>query len=84
MEVELKNLGTINQNEVVLTNSEGKKLHLYFSYATIVGVNNFTAINEWSNTTGKLLNKLNPRKKERIPHSELLKIVETELAKIIK
>ena len=70
--VELNNLGTVNQNCVVI-NKGGRQCNLYFSYSTIVSVDGVTSQNDWSTTTGKLLNKLCPDKKKRVPHSEVLK-----------
>ena len=72
IEIELRNLGTINQNCVNIIKG-GRQCNLYFSYATIVSVDGRTSQNDWSTTTGKLLNKLCPDKKKRIPHSEVLK-----------
>jgi len=55
------------------------QLTLYFSYDSLVGITDYmnniekTAINEWNETTGKLLNKLEPNKKQRVPSQEVQK-----------
>ena len=73
--IELKNLGTINQNKVIILTEKGR-FDLYFSYETIVGIEYWVNDNEWhkqrviknywSTTTGKLLKKLEPDKDKRI------------------
>jgi len=62
------NLGTVNKNVISLG-----ELIIWFSYNTPVGFyhpstghENIVRKNEWSNTTGKLLNIINPDKKSRI------------------
>ena len=71
MEVNLQNLGTVNKNLVSLKHGV-RQINLYFSYETIVAVNQYVSVNDWSVTTGKLLNELQPDKKQRIPHKEVL------------
>lgn len=75
MEINLRNLGTVNKNCVTLSNKEkGKELVLYFSYETCIslelrGCGDFvsaTRQNDWGTTTGKLLNECEPDKKKRI------------------
>lgn len=82
MEVNHYNMGTVNQNRVSISTEKGHVV-LYFSYQTIVAVNNVTSKNEWSTTTGKLLNKLEPDKKQRVPHTEVLAEVERSLKAIL-
>jgi hypothetical protein len=72
MEVELKNLGTANKNQVILT-SKNFEVNLFFSYSTLVAVNDAVSENKlWSATTEKLLNDLQPDKKKRVPHAKVL------------
>jgi hypothetical protein len=65
MNVNLKNMGTVNQNRVTI---EG--LTLYFSYETIVGfdddVTSACVENQWGRTTAKLLNEIEPNKSRRL------------------
>ena len=81
--ISLQNLGTANKNRVVI---HTKKLNfiLYFSYETLVGINywlydkngnnekEIRAVieNQWSTTTGKLLNEIEPDKSKRIKPAE--------------
>lgn len=49
----------------------------YFSYETLIAVYEsegsfHISENEWGVTTGKHLNSINPDKKVRIPHAELM------------
>lgn len=83
MQIKHFNMGTVNKNEVSMhkefTETKCKNdvsLYLYFSYRTCVGVelrgipeNYIKAVhqNDWSNTTGKLLNELEPDKTKRLP-----------------
>ncbi len=83
MEVNLYNMGTVNQNRVSISTSKGHVV-MYFSYQTIVGVNNTVSQNEWSTTTGKLLNRLEPDKKQRVPHAEVMAEVERSLQAIME
>ena len=92
MEIELKNLGTINKNEVIIRNG-GKRLSLYFSYETIVGATADTglgkylkkiSVNDWSQTTGKFLNELEADKTQRYPHQEVVEMVAQVLKEVCK
>lgn len=73
MNVNLKNLGTVNKNKVTLSTEKGYII-LYFSYETIVGYNvrneSYSVMrvrkNDWGTTTGKLLNDLEPDKTKRL------------------
>ena len=75
--IELNNLGTENKNEVIILTDRGN-FHLFFSYKTLVGIEygfdgkgskhywiKSVIENLWSTTTGKLLNELEPNKKNR-------------------
>lgn len=66
MIVKLSNNGTLNKNTVFLND-----LEINFSYETPVsfkldGKERRTRQNDWSTTTGKFLNELEPDKKKRI------------------
>lgn len=73
MNVRLQNLGTVNKN-VVYLDSDRDYIKLYFSYETPVSVTaringgyvEMTRQNDWSTTTGKLLNECEPDKKKRV------------------
>jgi hypothetical protein len=82
MKVKLENLGTVNKNVVTLNTEKGSVL-LYFSYSTIVAVDNIVSKNNWSKTTGKLLNELEPNKNLRVPHEAVLKEVEKRINAIL-
>lgn len=82
LNVYLKNLGTVNKNLVILKTEKGE-VNLYFSYETLIAVNGTVSINEWSRTTGKLLNELETDKKLRVPHSEVLKEAEKRINEIL-
>lgn len=75
-EVRHINDGTVNKNRVILTDNNGQSLTLYFSYETIIAFRfngqTFCSTNDWSKTTGKYLDEIEPDKANRIPHSELL------------
>lgn len=73
------NNGTVNKNTVILTWKDGSQNELIFSYKTLVAVDNVVSQNEWSRTTGKLLNELEPDHSARVPHSVVL----AELQKIL-
>ena len=86
MTIKHNNLGTVNKNEVILRKETRDGQHevtlkLTFSYETCVGVlfyGNDTTINavhenDWSTTTGKLLNQLEPNKKLRVNATEFAK-----------
>lgn len=94
MEVRLFNLGTVNKNEVTLSkeftetkNGNDVSLILTFSYRTCVGVElrgageYIKAVhqNDWSTTTGKLLNELESDKKKRVSAEEFKKILSKAL-----
>ena len=65
MDISFQNLGTLNRNRVKLNN-----LIIWFSYETPVSFaykgERITRVNDWSTTTGKLLNELEPDKSKRI------------------
>lgn len=82
MKVNLRNLGTINKNCVTISTDKGS-VDLYFSYETLVGVDNIVSINNWGQTTRKLLNELQPDKSKRVLHEEVLKTAEDRLKKIL-
>lgn len=89
--ISLQNLGTANKNRVVVYTTRGEFI-LYFSYETIVGVScdytdkvrgvkwrrndRFVVENQWSTTTDKLLNEIEPDKKKRIKPEQFDKEVE--------
>lgn len=80
MKVSLKNLGTVNKNSVEL----GDFLKIYFSYETpiayhLTGYPSRVCQNDWSQTTGKFINELEPDKKRRIPVAQF----ERELGAIL-
>jgi hypothetical protein len=79
LKVGLKNMGTVDKNLVTLSNN-GKEVDIYFSYSTPVAVDNIVSVNEWSKTTGKLLNELQPNKEARVPHE----IVQLEMERKLK
>jgi len=70
MKVDLTNLGTVNKNSVVLTNDKGRSVEIVFSYQTpvvVIGMGRqLVHENDWSTTTGKLLNEYEPDKKARV------------------
>ena len=80
--VSLENLGTTNKNVVTISTKEGA-VNLYFSYKTLIAVNGLTSINEWSKTTGKFLNELEPNKENRKPHEEILKEAQKQIKGIL-
>lgn len=73
MQVTHSNLGTVNKNEVKLR-KDNAFLIMTFSYETCVGFRLSTPNdwmegvhqNDWSTTTGKLLNELEPDKSKRL------------------
>jgi len=69
MTIEHENLGTVNTNKVTLTNN-GKSVIIVFSYETPVVIKGMgrqlVRQNDWSTTTGKLLNKFESDKKLRV------------------
>lgn len=76
--VRFANMGTVNQNRIELND-----LIIWFSYETPVGFaykgERFVRKNDWSTTTGKLLNKIEPNKDNRIDGD----LFEAKLTKII-
>lgn len=80
--VSLRNLGTVNKNMVTIETEKGS-VNLYFSYQTMVGVDNAVSENQWSRTTGKLLNELQPDKKKRIAYEEVLRTAKERLKSIL-
>lgn len=75
MKVALRNLGTVNKNEVRMLSTDGNaQVTMTFSYETCVGVAWFIGSdcgrlvrqNDWSTTTGKLLNELESDKSKRV------------------
>jgi len=79
--ISLDNLGTINKNCITIKTNLGY-VDLYFSYKTLVAVNNKVSVNNWGNTTGKLLNELQRDKSKRVPHEEVLKEMEKALKEL--
>lgn len=81
-----ENLGTINKNKVGINTSKGG-ITLYFSYNTIVGFcgcnDSATLQNYWSNTTGKLLNELEPDKKQRVDQTEFNRRLNRALKRLV-
>ena len=69
LKIGFENLGTINKNAVEFENEKGN-LSLYFSYKTPVGfrLNGRVVcrVNDWKQTTGKLLNTIEADKSRRI------------------
>lgn len=80
--VSLRNLGTVNKNEVIISTPKGS-VNLYFSYETLVGVDNTISENIWSKTTGKFLNELQPDKSKRVPYEEVVKLAKEKLKSIL-
>jgi len=86
MEVSFKNLGTVNKNRVTIGN-----LEIYFSYETPVAFKQYEGMgktvcseNDWSKTTGKLLNEVCPMKKGRLPNAEFRAELEKAINNIKK
>jgi hypothetical protein len=78
VDISHENMGTVNANKVTIGGVE-----LYFSYNTLVAVDNVVSQNEWSRTTGKLLNSINPDKKARVPHAEVLSVAQKRLKEVL-
>ena len=78
MTIDLNNLGTVNKNKVVLWNGT-KNVVIIFSYETPVVVYGLGKMvvhqNDWSTTTGKLLNEHEPDKKRRVNHEDFTKFL---------
>lgn len=88
MKITHNNDGTINKNSVMFDTLNGN-LYLFFSYNTLIGVEYYgdetikkISVNDWSRTTGKYLNELEPNKENRVEHSEVLKFAEICLKKL--
>lgn len=76
MQVTFENLGTVNKNKVTIGNTT-----FWFSYQTCVAFNSpqtgfVVRENEWSVTTGKLLNDLMPDKSKRMAGKEFEKLLD--------
>lgn len=82
IEISLINHGTVNKNEVVIKKGE-KEVSLYFSYKTIIAVDRVVSENDWSNTTGKFLNELEPNKHARVKHSKVLEEAQKRLKEVL-
>ena len=82
IEICLNNLGTVNKNLVSISRN-GKNVNLYFSYNTLVAVDNIVSENNWSRTTGKLINYLQPNKKLRVPHQKVLEESQKRLIAVL-
>ncbi len=80
--ISLDNLGTVNKNCVTIATDKGS-VDLYFSYKTLVGVDGVCSVNDWGNTTGKLLNEIQPDKSQRKPHSEVLEEAQRRLKAVM-
>jgi hypothetical protein len=82
--ITLENLGTVNKNKVMLEFSDQPNIALYFSYATIIGIvkdyQTYCLQNYWSNTTGKLLNEIEPDKSKRLEQEAFDAILATVFA----
>lgn len=83
IDVGLRNLGTVNRNEVTVSTERGS-VRLWFSYSTLVGVDGRASKNIWSVTTGKMLNDIEPDKKKRLQHEEIEKLARKKLAFITR
>lgn len=89
IEISHENLGTVNKNKVTIRRKSSetygghRAVDLYFSYNTLVAVDDTVSQNEWSRTTGKLLNELEPDKKRRVPHEEVLKKAQERLKEVL-
>ena len=91
MNIQLKNLGTVNKNFLKIDGSNGNNIKIYFSYETPVSFSarietveniqhyNFTRQNDWSTTTGKLLNECEPDKSKRIDGEQFMRLLEDAL-----
>jgi hypothetical protein len=78
----LTNHGTVNKNTVTIRSDNGN-VALHFSYSTLVGVDNTISKNEWSMTTGKFLNELEPDKNSRVPHEQVIKKAQERLKQVV-
>ena len=73
--IQLRNIAS-NFHEVII----GKTV-IYFSYETPIAFRHpFTGLvvseNDWSVTTGKHLNSINPEKTSRVPHKRVLELID--------
>ena len=96
MNIRLQNLGTANKNRILI-DTEFNWFKIYYSYETIVGIEytyrptrmaegeyfKFISKNEWSKTTGKFLNELEPDKKKRLDYLDFQK-ESREMFRLIK
>lgn len=80
--VGLQNLGTVNRNKVIVRTPHGS-VSLWFSYSTLVGVDNKASKNVWSRTTEKLLKDIEPDKSKRLPHGTIERIAQKKLGDIL-
>ena len=80
--VELINLGTVNKNKVRICKGL-KSVDLFFSYKTLVAVDNIVSVNKWSKTTGKLLNELQPHKEARVSHEYVLRKAQERIKAVL-
>ena len=89
MNIQLKNLGTVNKNFLKIDGSNGNNIKIYFSYETPVSFSaridgeyqQETRQNDWSTTTGKLLNECEPDKSKRIDGEQFMRLLEDALVK---
>jgi len=90
MKVTFENLGTVNKNKVTLSGYNGN-LTIWFSYETPVAYfvtgrvidNMAVRKNDWSVTTGKLLNELEPDHKKRLDGEQFEKQL-NEILEVIR
>ena len=77
---------TENNEHITKIETDKDYLVLYFSYKTLVGIsfNHLVkcSINDWGNTTGKFLNKIEQDKNKRIPQAEVLSFAMESLFKL--
>jgi len=78
------NMGTVNKNQVTLSRGGWNCVTLFFSYRTLVGVDEVCCVNNWSNTTGKLLNELEPDKSKRVTQEKLNAIAEERIKAVVE
>ncbi|KKK51302.1 hypothetical protein LCGC14_3116310 [marine sediment metagenome] len=80
--ITFENLGTVNKNFVRIG-----ELGLWFSYSTIVAFTHTStgfncSVNEWSTTTGKLLNEICPDHKARLNRDIFIQKLDNLLDKL--
>jgi hypothetical protein len=80
--ISLMNMGTVNKNKVIISRGN-REVRLYFSYETLVAVDGIVSQNDWSMTTGKLLNELELNKKVRVPHSQVLEEADKRIKRVL-